>query len=110
MIFFVVLISIVKSQSLYNSSLYTLGDNLLLNGNFTYPIIPSGTSYTIYTGSIPGWVCDISCDVKNMAETCSSAGFPCDINFTKGVDFESSFKVNALIQNVSINASEQALL
>lgn len=45
-----------------------------------------------------------------MAETCSSAGFPCDINFTKGVDFESSFKVNSLIQNVSINASGQALL
>lgn len=82
-----ILFSHLALAQLFDTSLYYLGGNVLVNSNFSQPFIPAGTSYAIVTGSIQGWICNISCDVKNMVEQCADVGVTCNVNFTKGVDF-----------------------
>jgi hypothetical protein len=93
---------VVRLQGQYNSSLYYLGDNLVTNGNFSSPSIPTGTAYELYMGNILGWSCNSECDVKNMPESCSVSGVSCSINFTKGLDFDASNALHSISQNISI--------
>lgn len=96
--------------ALYNTSLYTLGTNLVANHNFSLPVIPSGTAYTLYSSSISGWICTTICDVKNMPETCSASGISCNINFTKGIDFDTNSTLHSISQTVSFGTTGDYLL
>lgn len=106
MYYLLVFSCIVGAQTAsYNSSLYTLGSNLITNHNFSLPVIPNGTAYSLYSGSIASWTCKNICDVKNIPETCSISGVPCDVNFTKGIDLDTNNSLHTISQAINFNTT-----
>lgn len=94
----------------YDTSAYTLGNNLVTNPSFLSPQLPNGTAYLNYANNITNWTCLTDCKIMNMAEACSQAGVTCTINFTQGLDFDTLGHLNGISQTIPIYATDQYLL
>ena len=107
-LFGILLVALAQGQ-VYNTSLYTLGPNLVANPSFESPSI-GATMFTSYSGSISGWTCSTTCQIVNILVLCTNFALPCSHNYTQGIDLD-SFNVFELIrQNVTIPASGSYVL
>ena len=99
----VLLLSTVTA-AIYDSNLYTLGDNLLTNPGFDLPLLSPPTSYTMQA-SIPGWTCTVNCQVVNIDRRCTYFGKTCSVSFTQGVDLITSVNMDHYFQSIQIENS-----
>lgn len=102
------LVALTKAQ-LFNTSLFSLGSNLVLNPTFSNPNIGGSMTEYYAPGGIPSWTCNEG-QIVNIPSLCSAFGPTCGANLTQGFDLDVTFAFELLSQGVSLNNSAQYLL
>ena len=106
----VIFIAYIASGQLYDSSLYSLGPNIITNPVFAEPALAAGLSGKIISNSaIPGWSCSIKCWLANIPLTCQSNGLTCSNNYTQAVDLISKGTVELVTQDITITSAASYL-
>ena len=107
--FFLVLNIFTVSSQLYNTSLFTLGNNLLLNPNFSIP--DQGYAHTAaYNLAIEGWNCSTRCQLVNIIELFREYNDTIPPNVQQAMDLNSYTNHQTVFQQVNISIDGQYLL
>lgn len=76
----------IGAGQLYDSNLYSLGSNIIINPSFSSPILPSGTISKMYNRlGITGWTCRIKCRLTDIPNTCLQMGLSCNTSYTQAM-------------------------
>ena len=78
---------VLTSAEIYDTSKYTLGNNLVINGQFDDTSISNSV---VYPGSMTGWSCTPQCEVQNTNDVCTTEGQPCIFNWVQAIDTNSN--------------------
>lgn len=100
----------IHAQPIYNSTLYSLSPNMVLNPQFAQPPLPPSTNFILYINNMSGWTCQSSCECKNPVVVCSQANFVCNnLSVTHTIDLDSIQRFDNISQIINIVNATQYL-
>ena len=99
----------LASLQLYDPATHYLGNNLILNPDFSSPALPNGTISQNYT-SIPGWTCGGLCQLKNIPLFFLSQGDTVITNLTQGLNLDLNGQLPDITQDLTIPNTTNYLL
>ena len=86
---------------LYDTTLFTLGTNILTNARFSEPNL-AGNVDSNYGTTISGWGCTWNCELVNVPLICSRRGLSCPNDFTQIIDLDNSRRFETVYQTVQL--------
>jgi len=110
-VLFYSIISASLASTLFNSSQYTLGTNLLANPSFVLATVSSTASYSqLFSSSMAGWRCQNTCELYLIDRICKNYGKGCNLNYTRGINLDCNNYFDNISQTVSIQNQSQYLV
>ena len=88
----------------YDPSLYSLGNDLIQNGNFNTPLL-GGIGFQDYPGSVPGWTCISICQISEMMVLCGWYSKSCTVTQTQYIDLNPNGSHDIIYQTITIPAT-----
>ena len=91
---------------------FTLGNNLVINSQFSTPIVSAPNLYSYGSSTISGWNCTSICDIESIPRNCNSYLLNCNIpsSYSQAIDLNSNGVFEYVSQNILIEGEGNYLL
>ena len=104
----ILLLTLTQTQ-IYDTSLYSLGNNLVKNHDFSTPDL-GGSFVIFFSGGITGWTCTPECQLTSVPTYCSVFSLGCTNNYTQSLDLDGNSEIIPIEQNITITNTALYLL